>query len=294
MASMTIQTNYKDKSGDRFGFGMSWFWFSCLALLFLLPPDSFAQAHLFKCRPFRANDTVHYGGDDICDLRGDSDADGKPDMIGDFVTVSGTVIAEPSTFETGGRLFWIRDGRCGIMVCGKHEDLCIGDSVETSGWVRVTNGDCFFPESGLATLGDIALECADAQLRGKGGDYEPIQVSPSEFVSSPESYGGNLISLTAPLQVMHVVSAGKDRFVRLLCREVSLPVYLDGDTSCWMEEGKCYTVTGIVTRMKSPEAFGSSPSWCVAPRGGDDVVDANCMASTRRIPWGSVKAGFSR
>ena len=97
-------------------------------------------------------DTGQSGGDHICDLRRDSDEDGMPDRLGDYVNVSGTVIAEPSTYEPGGYLFWIRDSLCGTMVHGKGQTVDIGDSVEIYGFVRITTGIHSFPETGFRPL----------------------------------------------------------------------------------------------------------------------------------------------
>ena len=102
-----------DITRDRSTRGMLWLGSSLAILLVLLPLISFAQAHLWKYQSFRAFDTGHSGGDHICDLRRDSNGLGRPDRLGDYVTFSGTVIAEPSTYETGGWLFWVRQAGCG-------------------------------------------------------------------------------------------------------------------------------------------------------------------------------------
>ena len=158
--------------------GLSWLWFSCLALLFLLPPVSFAQSHLWQYRPFRANDTDHSGGDHICDLRRDSNADGKPDMLGEFVAVEGTVIVEPFTFESGGRLFWIRGGRCGIPVYGESQNLRLGDSVAVRGRVRCITGNLVFPETAPAGLSGIVLKEGGVAVLCGTGDDRPVPVCP--------------------------------------------------------------------------------------------------------------------
>ena len=199
---------------DRSNRSMSWLWFSCLALLFLLPPVSFAQSHLWQYRPFRANDTDHSGGDHICDLRRDSNADGKPDRLGDYVTVLGSVIVEPSTFETGGRLFWIREDRCGIPVCGEPENLRLGDSVMVRGRVRLSSGGCLFPGAGPADLDDIVLAKGGTTVRYGTGDQSSLPIPPEDYAARPGDYGGNLVTLTQPVQVTQTLMAGGDCIYR--------------------------------------------------------------------------------
>ena len=104
-----------DDRGDRSRRAFSVIRSSCLVLLFLLPLNAFAQAHLLKQRPFRATDTALSGGDHICNLRRDTSENGRPERLGDYVRVCGTVIAEPSTFETGGWLFWISQTQHDIL-----------------------------------------------------------------------------------------------------------------------------------------------------------------------------------
>jgi hypothetical protein len=284
-----------DTTGDRSRTGMSWLRFFSLVLLLLLPPNSFAQAHLWKLKPFRAFDTGHSGGDHICDLRRDSNGDGRPDRLGDYVTVSGTVIAEPSTYETGGWLFWVRQGSCGMLVYGEEECLTLCDSVEVRGRLRRTNGNYFFPETGVATLGDLAIENEGVSIIGESDDYLPIAVSSSEFSSCPKTYGGNLICVSGCTPMTDALDGNGDLFA-WFCRGCdSILVYLDADTGCTIDPGRrgCYSITGIVTRMKTPPGFASSPSWCLAPRHMEDIVTCGCNTAAHEVSWGSLKTGLA-
>jgi len=279
---------------DRSSRSMSWLWFSCLALLFLLPPVSFAQSHLWQYRPFRANDTDHSGGDHICDLRGDSNADGKPDRLGDYVTVLGSVIVEPSTFETGGRLFWIREGRCGILVCGEPENLRLGDSVMVRGRVRLSGGGCLFPEAGPAGPYDIALAKGGTTVRYGTGDQSSLPIPPRDYAARPGDYGGNLVTLTRPVQVTRTLMAGGDEFAWAPCGGDSLIVYIDGNVSCPIVTGRCYMVTGVVMGIVMPSGSVTSSSWCIAPRAATDVVEVGCSAACRTLSWGHLKTEYGR
>jgi hypothetical protein len=268
---------------------------SCLWLLALLPPNVFDQAHLLKHRPFLATDTVQSGGDHICDLRRDSNGDGRPERLGDYVWTRGTVIAEPYTFETGGWLFWIRDGRCGVLVYGEQEDLSLGDSVAVSGTVRVTNGAYFFPETGMATLGDVAIENAGVISLGRGDNARPLPLAAAEFASGPETYGGDLVTVAGLRVVGQEMGPDGDRFVLAGSGADSVLIYLDLDTGISVDDrpGRCCQVTGIVVRMSTPIGFSESPQWCIAPRHQTDVAVADCSASLLPISWGRTKTLLS-
>jgi hypothetical protein len=280
--------------GDRSGKSRKVLGYFCLSLLLLLPLNSFAQAHLWKHRPFRAADTDHSGGDHLCSIRRDSDGDGRPERLGDYVLATGTVIAGPSTYETGGWIFWVRDRTCGMMIYGEQETLAIGDSVDVVGWVRLTNGNYFFPETGFATLGDVAIENAGVTLRGRGHNHRPLCVLPASYCCEPEAYGGNLIKIEGLHVTMRVWLDDGDVLIRLAAGEDSLLLYIDRDIQCAAvpQPGMRVCVTGIVTRMRVPTGFASSPSWCVAPRSSDDILIYGCSPAIDPICWGEIKAGF--
>jgi len=268
---------------------------SGLVLLSLLLLYSFAQAHLIKLRPFRATDTDLSGGDHICDIRRDSDHDGRPDRLGDFVSLSGTVIAEPSTYETGGWLFWIRTGSCGVLVYGEQETYQLGDSVSVKGWLRCTNGNYFFPETGLATLGDIAIENGGTRRIKSGCNHDPLNVYPPDFSSHPEIYGGNLIRVALVEPDHRVYREGEDIFIRLYFATDSLNLYIDGDIGLETDirRLRCLVVTGIVVRMKTPPNFAPSPTWCIAPRCPQDIIAIDEHSTDVRVAWGRLKALFA-
>jgi hypothetical protein len=271
---------------------MSWLWFSCLALLFLLPPVSFAQSHLWQYRPFRANDTDHSGGDHICDLRRDSDADGKPDRLGDYVVVLGSVIVEPSTFEPDGRLFWIREGRCGIPVYGEPENLCLGDSVMVRGRLRLSGGEFIFPETGPADLSDVALRSSRAVKRCGTGGHGSLPVSPEAYEGRSACLAGNLVTLTRSVRVARTITVGGCTFAWAPCGRGSLVVYIDDDVHCPIAAGRCYLVTGVVIGISMPSCSLVSPRWCIAPRSSADVVEVGCSTANRSLSWGHMKIEY--
>jgi len=283
-----------DDRGDRSRAVVSVIGFSCLILLSLLPPIAFAQAHLLKHRPFRLADTVQSGGDHICDLRGDANGNGKPERLGDYVTAYGTVIAGPSTYETGGWLFWLREGACGILVYGEQEVLGVGDSVEVTGCLRLTNGNYFFPETGLATLGDLAIENMGVAVRGASDNVAPLVVAADRVSSRPEAYAGNLVSVADLRPVFSVSDDHGDLFAGMACGSDSLTIYLDRDTGIvtGFNTNICYNVTGIVVRMKVPAGLGGPSLWCIAPRQASDVVGTECFSGLEGATWGGVKTSY--
>jgi hypothetical protein len=262
-----------------------------LLLLALLPLYSFAQAHLLNQRSFRATDTDHSGGDHICDLRRDSSGNGRPDRLGDCVTVSGTVIVEPSTFETGGWLFWIRAQECGILTYGEPEEFVLGDSVQVRGCVRLTNGNYFFPETGLATLGDIAIENMGVSLRGRNNSVQPRPLTVPDFKDHLSAYGGNLVIFHGLSASSWIGDKSGNLFAFFHDGLDSIMVYMDKDTGCSIDFDLpgCYSITGVITSMKTPQDFAPSPSWCIAPRGTGDITPSGCFSENVRESWSAVK-----
>lgn len=279
---------------DRSTRGMSWLGFSLALLLVLLPRISFAQTHLWKYQSFRAFDTGHSGGDHICDLRRDSDGLGRPDRLGDYVTILGSVIAEPSTYETGGWLFWVRQAGCGILVYGEQESLRLGDSVCVHGWLRLTNGNYFFPETGLATLGDVAIENAGVRVMCRTRSPLPHPVTTSALNRFPERYGGNLIRVPGLTRIGRRTDQGGDSFVWFRGARDSVLLYLDADTGCAFEpdDQVRIAVTGILVRMDPPPDIAHSPTWCLAPRNPGDIVVQVSGTAIEEVSWSDVKTGF--
>jgi hypothetical protein len=279
---------------DRFTRGMSWLGLSTALLLLLLPLISFAQAHLWKYQSFRAFDTGHSGGDHICDLRRNSDGLGRPDRLGDYVTVSGSVIAEPSTYEAGGWLFWIRDAGCGILVYGEQDLLELGDSVCVEGWLRFTDGNHFLPQAGLEILGDVAIESAGVHTVGRTGRPLPRAVTTVMLNRCPERYGGSLICVPGLTRIGHSSLCGVDTFTWMRDYRDSVLLYFDADTGCRLEHGDevRIAVTGILVRMDSPGGIAPSPWWCLAPRGPRDIQVLERGTSSADLSWGNVKQEF--
>jgi hypothetical protein len=283
-----------DITRDRFTRGMSWLGFSVAPLLLLLPLISFAQAHLWKYQSFRAFDTGHSGGDHICDLRRDSDGLGRPDRLGDYVTVSGSVIAEPSTFEKGGWLFWIRNAGCGMLVYGEQESLRLGDSVHVGGWLRLTNGSYFFPETGLATLGDVAIENAGVRVIGGAGNPLPKPVTTAMLARCPERYGGCLIRVPGLFRIGQRAMREDGLFVWMRGGRDSVLIYFDADTGCVLEprDQVRIAVTGILIRMDTPGGIAPSPAWCLSPRNQRDILVQERGTAIARARWGNLKQDF--
>ncbi len=189
---------------------------------------------------------------------------------------------------------WIREPSCGILVYGEQERLGVGDSVEVHGCLRITNGGYFFPETGLATLGDVAIENMGVTPHGMSDSFTPVSVTAGEFCAEPEIYGGNLVTVPNLQIVFSVRDENGDLFLRAASGSDSLIIYIDGDigASPNPSAGTCCTATGVVVRMSTPAPFRSCPTWCIAPRSGDDVMAGECFSDTPPTTWGGIKTVF--
>jgi len=271
------------------------FRFSALLLSLALPLNSFAQAHLLSQRPFRATEDQRSGGDHICDLRRDGNGDGIPDRLGDYVCISGTIIAGPFTYEQEGSLFWIRNKSCGMLVYGNAEPLRVGDSVTVDGRLRSAGRGRIFRQCGLEALEDCGVKKTGAVLRGINPAAKPLPVTLREYCAYPGRYAGNLVSILAPIHLSRPVASGPN----LLCwagdGRDSLVLYLDRDTGIELDsDGNCcYAVTGISMKMHLPREISSIPQWCLAPRSQEDAVRLDCSTGAQYRTWGSIKAEFS-
>lgn len=268
--------------------------FPCLLLLLLLPLNSFAQAHLLKRRPFRATDTEQSGGDHICDLRRDSNSDGMPDRLGGYATISGTVIAEPSTYENQGCLFWVRDSGCGIMVHSKGRSLGIGDSVEIHGYLRMTTGTNSFPEADLPTIREPALECVGLISKGLSQNCMPVGLPSSGFRDSLEAYQGNLVTISHVSIISGTPGVGGSFLIGIGGSGDSVTVFISKNTRCSVmpDHARCYDLTGIVMSLIPPSGYPLRPSLWIAPRNPGDIVPVDCCSRVSGTSWGSFKTRF--
>jgi hypothetical protein len=182
------------------------------------------------------------------------------------------------------------------MIYGEQEDLALGDSVEVRGCLRLSNGNYFFPETGLATLGDVAIENVGVSLVSTGATVQPLVVSAADFCDDPPAYGGSLIEIRQLQPANSAPDGHGNIFVKLASGSDTAIAYFDADThaAAVQTPTECYDITGIVVRMKMPDGFAPSPSWCLAPRSPGDVLTGDCSTSVVRTTWGSIKAGAAR
>jgi hypothetical protein len=269
--------------------------FAVLLLLLALPLNSFAQAHLLRQRPFRATEDQRSGGDHICDLRSDSNGDGRPDRLGDFVCISGTVIAGPSTYDREGKLFWVRNRSCGMLVYGSAEPLRVGDSVTVDGHLRHAGRGEIFRECGLEMIGGYGVKKMGLELRGIKPNVGPIHVTLRDCCLDPWRYVGNLIAISGILFVLPAVHDGQNSFFLAGDGHDSVLVYVDGDTGIEMgpPASVCYTLTGMFIRVHAPASIAAGPVWCLAPRCQEDIVWSNCSSEASLTTWGEIKKVFS-
>lgn len=266
--------------------------FAALLLLLALPLNSFAQAHLLRQRPFRATEDQRSGGDHICDLRSDSDGDGRPDRLGDYVCISGTVIAEPSTYEKEGRLFWIRNRSCGMLVYGSAEPLRVGDSVTVDGRLRLAGRGAVFETCGLEMVDGCGIKKVGLELKGIRPNADPVPVTLRNYCKNPSMYSGNLIKILGISYLYAAAWDGESYFLLAGDGRDSIVVYVDGDTGIDAGPGgsACYSIAGIVMKMHVPASVSSEPVWCLAPRWQNDVFRSDCSSNASQSTWGKIKA----
>ncbi len=269
--------------------------FAALLLSLAIPLNSFAQAHLLKQRPFRATEDQRSGGDHICDLRCDSDGDGKPDRLGDYVCISGTVIAEPSTYEREGRFFWIRNRCCGMLVYGTSELLRVGDSVAVDGRLRPAGRGEAFGACGLELIDGCGVKKVGLELKGIRPNVDPVPVALHNYCMNPSIYAGNLIRIYGLLYLWPAAWYGGNYFLLAGDGRDSIVVYVDGDTGIDVGDAgsACYTVTGIVMKVHAPACVSPQATWCIAPRSQADIVRKDCSTDASHSTWGQIKADFS-
>jgi len=125
---------------------------------------------------------------------------------------------------------------------------------------------------------------------------DALPVACRDFVRAPETYGGNLISISGLRLLGPVHETGNGTFMCAASGGDSVLIYLDTDTgvSIGPEPSGCFTINGVAVRMDLPGAvaapFGRSPAWCIAPRCQADIVPAGCSAGMSATSWGSIKA----
>jgi hypothetical protein len=266
-----------------------------LMLLLATPLYSFAQAHLLRQRPFRATEDQRSGGDHICDLRRDSNNDGEPDRLGDYVCVSGTVIAEPYTFDSEGEFFWIRSNCCGMLVYGSAEPVQVGDSVTVGGHLRPAGRGDLFREAGLDMVGGFGIKELGATFRGVNPNTRPMLVRLHDYCENPAKYAGNLIQISGVFWLSPPVWDGKNCFRWAGDGRDSFVLFLDGDTGIEVDHssGRCFTITGVSMMVHVPELISACPEWCLAPRFQGDLEEHGCSTDASFTTWGSVKSAFS-
>lgn len=269
--------------------------FAVLLLLLAFPLNSFAQAHLLTQRPFRATEDQRSGGDHICDLRSDSNGDGRPGRLGDYVCISGTVIAGPQTYKLEGSFFQIQNRRCGMLVCGGAEPLRVGDSVAVGGHLYRAGRGELSRNCRLQSVRGCAVGNASTELGGVIPETHPLPVALSDYCSNPAAYAGNLIEVYGISCISSPVADGENLFCWAGNGGDSLVLFIDGDTGIELSAADCrtHTITGITMRMHVPENISTAPRWCLAPRSKADVAAHDCSTAAAHTTLGAIKARFS-
>ena len=269
--------------------------FAALLLLLALPLNSFAQAHLLRQRPFRATEDQRSGGDHIRDLRSNSNGDGTPDRLGDYVCFSGTIIAGPQTYRPGASFLRVRDIHCDMLVCGGAEALRLGNATAVDGRLRVAGGLRMLPAGCAQLQGGSIAEMPGCELQGIKPDTRPIPVDLREYCAGPARYAGHLIMIFGIPCFSQLTEDSGNLFCWAGDGCDSLVLYIDEDTGIRLPppDYRCYTITGITVRMHVPSHISTEPEWCLAPRFKGDLVEHDCSSEARLTTWGNIKARYS-
>ncbi len=171
----------------------------------------------------------------IAEAKVDSDNDGKPDLLGQIVTVSGIATCEATLFSTSGVSFYVQDATAGINIYAYEAPpgLAPGDQYLITGEIKQYNG--------LTELSPASVN--DYEFVGSPGVPAPVQLLRNQPVSEPLE--GMLLAVgdEALLQWVTVATdpsfAGGGYNFDVWNGQTVIPVRVNGTTDI--------DVTGVVT-----------------------------------------------
>lgn len=124
----------------------------------------------------------------IADLLADGDSDGRPDRLGEKVTVRGKVTVSTNVFSDQYLLLYMQDSNAGIMVFSDSLDasVSIGDSLQVTGTLEIHASK---PE---IVVDDLEIIQSDSRI--------PEPKSLNQAFKDPERYRGLFVSGEAVVQ----------------------------------------------------------------------------------------------
>jgi hypothetical protein len=218
----------------------------------------------------------------ICDVQ-EYDDQGLSPLVGQWVTVSGTVTCPPGYFYPFNTCFYIESGGCGVRVfCYEPQILAIalGDNVEVSGNVV----EYISSSTGAGATTEIYIGYENVVVLSSGHPAPiPTEVTCAE-VNSEENEGrllrtsGRVVDLALPYSFY--ISDGT----------VEVEVYRgvpDSTSFAGVSYGDSICVTGLLGQYDRTPPF--LDSYELMPRTSRDVEWCDATA-LEEVSWGSIKA----
>jgi len=220
----------------------------------------------------------------ICDVQ-EYDEQGLSPLLGQMVTVRGTVTCPPGYYRPEMTVFFIESGDCGVQVFiyeWNAVSATFGDSVEVSGEVveYISSG------TGAGATTEILSDAAQVSVLSTGNPAPtPTEVTCAEV--NMEENEGRLLGTTGVVTVMQIpwsfyVSDGTDEVEIYLgmADSVSFPGIHIGDTLC---------VTGVLAQYDRTSPFFDG--YELMPRTNRDIRECTATA-VRKSSWAAIKALF--
>jgi hypothetical protein len=132
------------------------------------------------------------------------------------------------------------------------------------------------------------------------GDYVRVCgaliAEPSTFLphAEPRTYGGDLVTISGLWFTAWWQDSCGNIFALAVAGSDTIAIYFDRDAGFARvpDCGRCYSITGVVTKIETPRPPCPRLVWCVAPRSQYDLVPANCSPERAPTTWGAAKALF--
>lgn len=201
----------------------------------------------------------------------DNDSSGQPKLLGQTITVEGTVTVANNVI--GSNSFYIQDATGGLNIFGSSQDVSVGSKVKVTGQVAFYNG--------LTEIKPTSVE-----LTGDGGSIIPQVIKKLAVLNNyntAEPNEGMLVSLTGKVtnipatpsgggyNITLTDDVGKTTTVRVMASTgIDVPSRIKNDSS--------YTISGILSQYDSTNPYDSG--YQIFPRNTDDVTEYFALSLT--------------
>jgi DNA/RNA endonuclease YhcR with UshA esterase domain/uncharacterized membrane protein len=201
----------------------------------------------------------------------DNDSSGQPKLLGQTVTVEGTVTVANNVI--GSNSFYIQDATGGLNIFGSSQDVSVGSKAKVTGQVAFYNG--------LSEIKPTSVE-----ITGDGGTITPQVIKKLAVLNNyntAEPNEGMLVSLRGTVtdipaspsgggyNITLTDDVGKATTVRVMSSTgIDVPNTIKKDSS--------YTISGILGQYDSTSPFDSG--YQIFPRNTGDVTEYFALSLT--------------